>query len=152
MTEDNFYLIGRAIQKEHPEYFLYLADLVQQTESQALNDIDQLPELYNTYCALVGDSASPIKAGRQPVKVINQRRLFIAASVYLFDPMFFNDYSGRMRDKLRLQVAAVMQCCPEWVSNSTTSVKFEYKHINTFRMQVNLIAYCLRKKAESLTA
>jgi hypothetical protein len=81
MTEDNFYFIGRAIYKDFPDYFFQLVNLVNKAESRPLNDIDQLPALYYYFYALVGDSADPVKDGRQPALVINQSRLFIGVAV-----------------------------------------------------------------------
>ncbi len=140
----DYAFIARRAQKDLPELYNRVHNELMHLQKVTIKDIDTLPGSFDLFCSLVKEMPVKLQGKRCSQKEIVFRRLFIAVAFQLYDPVYFHNYNLRSRDRMRQLMAESLRCCDIWISQVTESIRFEYKEIDEFRMQVDLIAYCIK--------
>lgn len=146
----DYAFLARRAQRDLPELYNRLHNELMQLEKQTVNDIDTLPGSFDLFRTLVNEVPNKLQGKRCSQKESAFRRLFIAVAYQLYDPVYFNNFTLRARDKMRALMAESLCCCKEWISAVIESIRFEYKEIDEFRMQVDLLVYCIRMQGKHL--
>ena len=146
----DYTFLARKAQRDLPELYYRLYNELMQLEKQTVKDIHTLPDAFDLFCGLLNEMPAKLSGKRCGHKEVGFRRLFIAVAYQLYDPVYFHHYTLRTRDNMRALIADNLECCSQWISTVTESIRFEYKEIDEFRMQVDLLAYCIRMQGKHL--
>jgi hypothetical protein len=141
MAAYNYHLIGRAFCKEDPHFFRLLNSKVKECQDNSIGDTNLIKSYFHYFCQNQGLQPEDIRqeTRRTVPHLIAIRRLFIAVIIKQFDKLYFEDYAGRMADKLRKSISDCLNCNEVWVSNVAPSVKVELKRRKDYNSEVESI-------------
>jgi hypothetical protein len=111
-TAFNYHLIGRAFCKEDPHFFNLLNSKVKECQDNSIGDVTLINSYFHYFCQYKGLHPEDVRqeTRRTVPQLIAIRRLFIAVVIKQFDKLYFEDYAGRMADKLRKSISDCLNC------------------------------------------
>ncbi len=124
MTID-YSILGRKLEKLYP----YLAKELLTIPD--LDDLELIDCLYTEYCSI---QAKPQSKGQQT----NQRLIFIASVIKLYDPDYFK-YKSNIKNGLRKKLSDILVCDPTQISHSIADVKNYLTIYHDFKDEVEYI-------------
>lgn len=133
--------IARAFKLEHPVAYRLVDDKIKELQESSIGDVTLINSYFHYFCQYKGLQPEDVRqeTRRTVPHLIAIRRLFIAVVIKQFDKLYFEDYAGRMADKLRKSISDCLNCHEVWVSNVAPSVKVELKKRKDYNAEVEEI-------------
>jgi hypothetical protein len=88
LGKKQYLLLGKLLVMRHPE----VADrlLVQIEQDPPEKDLSRIPELYNSFCALVNIDPSTFQGPLHQTHKVDIRRLFVSIILHLYNPQVYH--------------------------------------------------------------
>jgi hypothetical protein len=122
--------IGKAVSKLHPSLLVELEPIIKRPPP-ILDHFILLPALLARFCELKDIPEPSIKGIWKGHEVSNQKTMFIAVALVLYDPQLLTGiHSDIMRQKLAEELAGMLQVNRTWISQRANDVK---TYLNPFK-------------------
>lgn len=133
--------------KESP---LLIQDVVKQVEKPDpfFNYYHLLPKILNVFCAKRNISVQDITGVHIPRQAVHERVLFIALTMKLYSPGVYKGIYS-IEDGLRHEVAGMLQCSPQWISQQVGTIVLWYnRNLLEFGDIINEIISVITKEID----